>query len=165
MLTYTRTATFLFYWLKHHVLPSSSTVLTYFSTLGIGIAKNGDYLSWGNRANLDETLQPLINKWHWSTTQYIRHKKKESFIGQVCIFVCFCICVWGQCFVTLKFVSTMWDPWAIAINCIANADNRETGSFEFSTPRMVALDTHQSCASAGILQAFRETTILHLGYR
>ena len=68
----------------------------------------------------------------------------------LCVFVYMCV---GQFFVTLKFVSILWDHWATAINCMAYADNYETGSCEFSTLLMVALDAHQSCASAGILQA------------
>ena len=42
------------------------------------------------RANLDETLQP--HKQMTSTT-YVQLKKNESFNGQVCIFVCVCVCV------------------------------------------------------------------------
>ena len=44
----------------------------------------------------------------------------------MCVFVYMCV---GSVFsfVTLKLVSTLWDPWATAINCMANADNHETG--------------------------------------
>ena len=123
----------------------------YYSTLDTGIKKEWE-LSWGNWVNLDEILI-IVNKWHPQLSISIRHKKKDSFNGQVCVFVCLCICVWSQCFVRFKFVSTLWDSWAIAINCMANADNHETGSCEFSTLPMVALDAHQSCTSAGMLQA------------
>ena len=81
--------------------------------------------------------------------------------------VCVCVHVWGVDFLHCQSLPSCRDPWEWLLPANTDDDHKDRFCIHVPSPTdglMVSFEIHQSCASAGVLQASEITPVnLHLG--